>query len=307
MKKRLLISSAAFTLLLFMLACNLGPLTIDFGGGGDGDSSSGDSADGGIEAGINAPANGATLSAGPTEIAYYATSVDGVASLELSVNGEVLSTVTNPDTSQQVTALKYSWEPTTAGSHTIRVRALDAKGNWSEYAIVTVNVSPPPQAQPESQPQDQADAPDQNESGSQQGQDQDDDDSDVPPESDVMQIYNVEHDPDTFYYGSSACGSKKITIEADITNPDDAYAAIIFFRFWDKEGEGLSAWDSGTAMSRESDEHFSITLESDQIANYNKFEFAVMYYQIKVQSKPPNPDILAGTEVVKEIVLEVCP
>ena len=314
MKERIFRYITVSFLLFVVLACNIGPLSIDLGmGGGDDSPADAPGAASSIEAGINAPMQGASLSSGPTEIAYYATSVDGVASVELSVNGEVLSMTSSPDTSEQVVALNYNWTPAVSGSHTIRVRAMDAKGNWSEYAMVSVNVSAPPQAQPDSQTQGQANPPSQDDSDSAQAQsgsqdkDDDDKDSEKPPESDIMELYNVEHDPDVFYYGSSSCGSKKITIETDITNPDDAYAAIIFFRFWDNEGGGLSNWDSGTAMSRQGDDHFSITLESDQITNYNQFDDAVLYYQIKVQSKPPNAEILAGTEVVKEVGLKVCP
>ena len=295
MKKRLWIIGIAAGLLVVLLACSIGPLTIDLGGGGNGDSGSGDAASAsGIEAGINAPAPGAVLPEGPAEIAYYATSVDGVATLELSVNGEVLSTVSNPDDSQQVTALKYTWEPAVSGSHTIRVRAMDSKGNWSNYAAVTVTVESSQAAPTDSQPS-QPEPPAATEAPS----------ATATPED--MTIYNVEHDRNIFYWGSSTCGSKEITIEADITHPDDAYAAIIFFRFWDKEGTGLSSWSTGNAMARDSDEHFRITISSENIPNYSNYDFAVLYYQIKVQSAPPNPAILAGTEVIKQIEMQRCP
>lgn len=291
MKKKLFLIAITALLLSILLACSIGPLTIDFGLGGDSDTSSdGDNVEGsvgGIEAGINSPAQGAVLPMAPFEIAYYATSVDGIASVELSVNGEVLSTITNPDTSQQVVALKYSWDPAAPGSHTIRVRAQDAKGNWSDYEVSMITVEASQPAQP-NQPAP-TDAPS----------------ATATPEN--MTVYNVKHNQDIFYWGGGSCGSKEITIEADITHPDDAYAGMIFFRFWDKEGEGLSSWSSAYPMARDSDEHFRITISSENIANYNKFEFAVMYYQIKIQSKPPNAVVLAGTDVIKQVELHRCP
>ncbi len=295
MNKNILQIAITVLLLSVLLACSIGPLTIDLGGGGDNaGADNGENADASIEAGINAPAQGANLPAGPTEIAYYATSLNGVASIELSVDGEVLSTVASPDTSEQVVALKYTWDPAVPGSHTIRVRALDSKGAWSEYAVVTVNI--------ESSQEDEA--------SSGQAQTEETTATDTPSPTatpDEMTIYNVEHDKNLFYWGSGSCGSKEITIEADVTHPDDAYAAIIFFRFWDKEGTGLSAWSSGNAMARDSDEHFRITISSENIPNYSNYDFAVLYYQIKVQSKPPNPEILAGTEVIKQIEMQRCP
>ncbi len=298
MKKRLAIVLIAGMLLFVLLACSIGPLTIDLGLGGDEDTSSnGASAGGGIEAGVNSPAPGAVIPAGPSEIAYYATSVDGVATIELSVDGEVLSTVSNPDTSQQVVALKYTWEPTVSGSHTIRVRAMDAKGNWSNYAAVSVTVESSQTGQQDSQPVEPVQPAEQKPT--------DTPSATATPED--MTVYNVKHNQDIFYWGGGSCGSKEITIEADITHPDDAYAGMIFFRFWDKEGAGLSSWSAAYPMARDSDEHFRITISSENIANYNKFEFAVMYYQIKIQSKPPNAVVLAGTDVIKQVELHRCP
>lgn len=295
MKRRFSILVIATILLLTVLACDIGPLSIDLGGTQESEDVEREAApESEIKAGINAPAANTVLPDGPTEIAYYATSVDGVAMVELSVNGEILSAVPSPDPSQQVVALKYSWTPVVSGSHTIRVRAMDSQGNWSDFAAVTVNVEAAQQAQANNPPA-QPEQPKATDTPSATA---------TPKE---MTIYNVKHDKDIFYYGGGTCGPREITIEADITHPDDAYAAVIFFRFWDKEGEGLSSWSSGNAMARKSDEHFSITLASNEIQNYGVFDFAVMYYQIKVQSAPPNASILAGTEVIKKVELRRCP
>jgi len=160
MKNRRVKITIAASLMVILLACNIGPLSIDLGAGGGDESPAGESgAAAGIEAGINSPAQGATLSAGPVEIAYYATGVDGVATVELSVNGEVLSMVSNPDTTEQVVALKHTWEPEISGSHTIRVRAMDAKGNWSNYAAATVMVESSQPVQQDNQPVQQDNQP----------------------------------------------------------------------------------------------------------------------------------------------------
>lgn len=291
MEKKRIYFFSILLLMVVVLACSIGPVTIDLGGGGD--DNGGSSSAGSIETGINAPAAGATLQMSPSEIAYHATSTDGIAMIELSVNGEVKSSIVSPDPSQQVVALKYTWQPVVSGSHTIRVRAQSSKGAWSEYSTVTVNVEGAQQAQP-APAAAEPEAPKPTETPS----------ATATPEE--MTIYNVKHDLDTFYYASGGCGSREITITADVTHPDDAYAAILFIRFWDKEGEGLTSWDSGRAMSKKSDGHFSVTLFSESIPNYAAFDFAVMYYQIKIQSEPPNPSILAGTEVIKQIELQRC-
>jgi hypothetical protein len=57
-------------------------------------------------------------------------------------------------------------------------------------------------------------------------------------------------------------------------------------------------------MSKKSDGSYSVTLFSEKIPNYNQFEFAAMNYQIKVQDK--GGSILAGTEVFKDVRLQIC-
>jgi len=262
-------------------------MSIDFGFGGDGDSAQ--PAGGAVEAGIDSPSNGATLPMDKVEIAYHATSTEGVSAIELSINGEVVSSFANPDTDQNVITLVHTWQPSVSGSHTIRVRAQNSEGAWSDFSVATVNIEDEGQEPPsESETPKEPDA------------------SSPTATPEEVTIFNIEHDLDKFYYGDGTCGSREITISADVTHPDDAYAAILFIRFYDNNGGGgLTDWDSGRAMGRKSDDHFSATMSSDGIPNYNAFKFAVMYYQIVIQDKAGNS--LARTEVIKKLLLERCP
>jgi hypothetical protein len=281
--KRIKFAAIALILLLVIIACDIGNLSIDLGGGGENSQPQGAA----VEAGIDSPSNGAILPMDSIEIAYHATSTEGVSTIELSINGEVISSIASPDLDQNVVVLKYTWQPSVSGSHTIRVRAQNNAGAWSDFSAATVSI--------ESGQQDQ----------------QQDPPTDPDPQSptatpEEMTIFNIEHDLDKFYYGDDTCGSREITISADITHPDDAYAAILFIRFYDNnDGGGLTDWDSGRAMVRKTDEHFSVTISSKSIPNYNAYKFAVMYYQIVIQDKSGNN--LARTEVIKKLLLERCP
>jgi len=287
--KRTKIVVTGLILLLVIIACDIGPISIDLGGGGG--SSQPQVAP--VEAGIDSPANGASLPMGSVEIAYHATSTEGVSSIELSVNGEVVSSIASSDSSQKVVALKYTWQPNISGSHIIRVRAQNSAGAWSDFSTATVNIEGGQQVQQPQDPPAVADQPKATDTPS----------PTATPEE--MTIHNIEHNLDKFYYGNGACGSREITISADVTHPDDAFAAILFIRFWDKEGAGTTKWDSGRAMARKSDGHFSVTLFSESIPNYNAYEFAVVNYQIVVQNKSGNN--LARSEVIKKLELERCP
>lgn len=288
-------------LLIILLACEFAGFNIDlFGNGGGGGDSGGSSGSSGaaVEAGVDSPGNNATVPMGPVEVAYHASSADGIAMVELSIDGAVVSSIPAPTSNEKVMALKYAWTPANAGSHTIRVRAQSNGGDWSDYygVMVTVQASqpapqaqqPPAQVQPQ-QPQPQPQAP-----------------TNTPeptPTPKDMQVYDVKFDKEIFYYGGGGC-NREITVSAKVTQPEKAYAVILFTRFWDKEGGGLSKWDSGRAMSRKSEGEYSVTLFSEKIPNYNQFEFSIMYVQIKVQDKSGN--ILAGTDVIKEVTLQVC-
>jgi hypothetical protein len=280
-------------LLLVVMACDIGPLSIDLGGSKEASQPTG----GQIEAGVDSPANGVSLPLGPVEIAYHATSTDGVAAIELSVNGEVLSAISSPDSGQKVVALKYSWQPTSGGSHTIRVRAQNSLGDWSDFSATTVTIEAPqqqaeqvnPPSQPEAQPEpeEEAAAPEPSKT----------------PET--LSIINIEHNLDKFYYGGGSCGSREITISADVTRPDLAHSATLFTRFYDNEGEGLTKWDAGKGMGRKTDEHFSATMYSGDITNAGVFDYSVLYYQIVVSDKDNN--ILARSDVIKKLLMDRCP
>ncbi len=209
--KRIKIVVTVIVLLIIIIACDIGPISIDLGLGGDGDSAQPEG--GAVEAGIDSPSNGAALPMGPVEIAYHATSTEGVSVIELSVNGEVVNSFTNPDSDQNVLVMKYTWEPNVSGNHTIRVRAQNSEGTWSDFSTATVNIEDEGQIQQQDPPTE----------------------SETPKETDTpsptatpeeMTIFNIEQSLDKFYYGDGTCGSREVTISADITHPDDAFAAI---------------------------------------------------------------------------------
>ena len=173
------------------------------------------------------------------------------------------------------------------------MRAQNSAGAWSDFSAATVNIEDGQQAPQEQDPPSEPETPKETDTPS----------PTATPEE--MTIYNIEHDLDKFYYGGGTCGSREVTISADITHPDDAYAAFLFIHFFDNEGGEWTDPDSGRAMGRKSDNHFSVTLFSENIPNYNAYEFATMNYQIVVQDKADNN--LARTEVIRNILLERCP
>ncbi|HEY60059.1 MAG TPA: hypothetical protein G4N92_05175 [Anaerolineae bacterium] len=245
-----------------------------------------------LQAAIDAPADGVSLPKEATVINYHATAPDGIAAVELSINGEVVSNVATPDSTQTLVALQYTWKATLTGSHTIRVRAQGLSGQWSDYAAVTVNViGGDDEGETERQ-------------GEQETQPTDTPEPTATPEG--LEIINVENNVDKFYYKNTTCGPKKITISAEVTQPDKVYGLYLFTRFEDKEGEGMTKWDLGHVISKKSEGKYSITLVAENILNYHTYEFALMHFQLVATDS--NQNRIAATEVFKtRVTLEVCP
>lgn len=285
--KRLYIILLAVFVMLSLMACEFAGISIDLGGGEEEQDQAAT-----VEAGIDSPPNGANLKMAPVDVAYHASCLDGISAVELSIDGAVVNSFSSPASDQKVIALKYAWQPTEPGSHTIRVRAQSSTGLWSDFVASTVNIEGQAQVQPTAQlpqntPQEPAQPPQPTET----------------PKD--FTFFDIKHDKDKFFYGGSGCGSREITITTRVTQPEKVFAAYLFTRFYDKEGEGVSVWDAGHPMKKINSDTYSVTLESNKITNYNLFEYAIMNYQIVVQDKVNS--ILARSEVVKKVTLEICP
>ena len=279
-------------ILLLLVACEFAGITVDFGNGGSGTSAGSSSP--ALEAGVDSPVNGASLQMESVDISYHASSTDGVAAVELSINGEVVSSIATPGSDQKVVALKYTWMPTASGSHTIRVRAQNNEGMWSDYSTVTVNV----EGQRVQQPQANNSAPAATNTTAPTVAPQ----PTATPEG--ITIFDVKKDKDTFYYANNGCGSHELTISARVTNPQDVYQMVLFIGFTDKESAGYTKLDGGRSMSKKDDDLFSVTLTSEKIPNYGLYDFAVMRYQIVVVDKDGNMDV--RTDVYRDVNIERC-
>ncbi len=299
-----------FVLLLSLtiLACDFAGITVDLWGDGDDNGAieeppASQPQNAPVEAGIDGPPDVSVLQMGPVKIAYHASSVVGIAVVELSIDGVVVSSIASPDATTKVVALSYSWNPPAPGSYILQVRAQNKNGEWSNFATSAVTIQgaqptaqlPPQQApreplapQPTNFPQP----------------------TDTPQPTttpDKVTIYDVKFDKNMFYYGDGSCGSREITISAKVTRPEDVSGVFLFNRFFDNQGGGTSKWDSGHSMSKKSDGTYSITIASDKLANYNMYRYAVMNYQIVASGKTTDSTRLAVTEVFKNIQLNRCP
>ena len=123
---RLRISIACLVVVSFLSGCNPTPPPA--------------SIQGGPRAWIDAPLDGSRLPLAPVEIVSHTNDPQSIVQVELNVNGDVVRSDPNPDTSRALVAMRQIWSPTAPGNYTILVRAQSTGGVWGEYARAVVTI-----------------------------------------------------------------------------------------------------------------------------------------------------------------------
>lgn len=93
-----------------------------------------------LTAWVDAPLDEATLPLAPYEIVAHASDPDQIQYLEISVDGEVLGQVENPDPANLLLSASINWTPPGPGVYTIEARGQNGDGEWSSPARVRVTV-----------------------------------------------------------------------------------------------------------------------------------------------------------------------
>jgi hypothetical protein len=105
---------------------------------------------GGPQAWIDAPLDGMRLPLQPYLLTLHGSDPHGISILEVSVDGVVLASITNPDPATLLVYATQNWTPHAPGRYQIRLRARNTAGAWSAEDLVTVIIednstpTPPP-------------------------------------------------------------------------------------------------------------------------------------------------------------------
>ena len=92
---------------------------------------------------IDAPQHGSSHPVAPMDIVLHAADPGGVAAVELSVNGEVLSRRPPNDASAPLVTQHVDWDPQTPGEYLLTARAQNHAGAWSPAAVSNVTLTGP--------------------------------------------------------------------------------------------------------------------------------------------------------------------
>jgi len=97
----------------------------------------------GPQAWIDAPQHNSTHPVAPMEIVLHGADPGGVAAVELSVNGEVLSRRPPDDASTPLVTQHVDWDPQAPGDYVLTARAQNHAGAWSPAAVSNVTLTGP--------------------------------------------------------------------------------------------------------------------------------------------------------------------
>ena len=216
---------------------------------------------------LDAPLDGSIIPLAPYEVIFHIADAAGVALGEVSVNGQVISSLPNPNGTETPATLRSMWTPTSPGLYTIQVRAQGSSGNWSGYASAQVTVgeltetvsptpvitftstpvitfTPTPVASMTASPTPVTPSP-------------------TPPTAPGFTILSVS--TDQFYFGDSSCGPTGVTLEVQVSDAARTRDVLLFFKLQDKDSGRYTAWNDGLNMRAEGNGRFAISLPSSSI------------------------------------------
>jgi hypothetical protein len=169
------------------------------------------------------PLDGFTISRQPYEIILHGSAIQGIAAMQLDITGEEPLTVTIPSTGETLVTVKHTWTPQRAGRYVLQAKTEDSQSQWSETAIVTVQVidvntpTPTPTATATS--------------------------TSTPTVTPTLQnaFGQPTFSPDVIFQNVS-CQPKNLTAAISVTDPSNVTVVMAFYRLVDQKTGDTSAW-----------------------------------------------------------------
>jgi hypothetical protein len=229
---------------------------------------------GGNQAWIDAPLAGSRLPLAAVEIVAHAASPDGIASFEISLNGQLLAkTVPDPASMDQTLKYtRYSWQPPAPGSYLIEVKAFDRNNQPGSPAQVVVEVGEPTPT----------------------------------PTATPTPFFKVVVKPNHiyYYYRGADCGEKQAQFQVQVSDPEKVAGVWLFVRLSNKDNGETTDWGGALVMSPMGSGWYSYMLLSQDIPSVAKFRDAWVQYQFVAYDK--RNAVVARSDVLWDVELSIC-
>ncbi|MEJ2412442.1 MAG: Ig-like domain-containing protein [Anaerolineales bacterium] len=93
-----------------------------------------------LSAWIDAPLDGSTIPLAAYQIVAHSSDPSQITKIEISVDGEILDLIENPNPADLLLPAQVDWTPPSPGTYTIQARGQNGGGTWSSYAQSRVTV-----------------------------------------------------------------------------------------------------------------------------------------------------------------------
>ena len=123
----------------------------------------------------------------------------------------------------------------------------------------------------------------------------------TPTPDDQLALVNPTKSVNQFFYGGCAPDSVTFTIQA--TQPEKVKYMYLFYKLQDKDTGEMTESNGGTAMTKQGANTWTITLKSNQVQDYKKFDSAWVVYQFI--SQDANQE-LTRSKQLRDVMLSVC-
>jgi hypothetical protein len=226
------------------------------------------------QAWIDAPRDGMQMPMQPYNLVFHGSDQAGVRQMEISVDGAVLDTLANPDTTALLVHMSYTWNPRTAGRHVISVRTQNIPGAWSQPAAVTVEVESPTAtasltptrtARPTHTPTQPA-----------------------TPTLTVTPTPSISFGSPTLsspglYYGGGTCKPNQVHIQINVGPAVDIKAVLFIHKLTDTSTNQTTDWSTGQAMQAKGNGVYAITLNGEAFDLKAGFNHSQVSYRFIAQ------------------------
>jgi hypothetical protein len=112
------------------------------------------------------------------------------------------------------------------------------------------------------------------------------------------------HQVSTSQFFHGGCNPGQVSISVVVSDPSAVRSVVLFTRLEDKGSGEQTAWDTGTSMSRAGTGRYQITLGSDSILNFNRFDDAWLIYQFVATNTKEEP--IARSPRIYDVALSTC-
>jgi len=253
---------------------------------------------GGPQAWIDAPLDGMRLPLQPYSLTLHSSDSQGIASMEISINGEVLASLSNPKPAQLLVYLTRVWEPNAPGRYVISTRAQNIAGIWSAEDFVTVEIegiitptfTPTTIITPT-----------------------------ITPTMVITPTFTPTVPPVTLAFGEPILSTQafeyqrdcfpnpgEVTIKVPVTNPPQGTSVIFFMRIKNLTTGEYTAWDPGQAMIAAGAGAYQVTIVSNNVPNVYSLSGASAEFQYQFVAIDPVGAILLKSQVYTNISLSPC-